>query len=245
MKISKKEKEKTKVKLLKTAVDLIIKKGFKKTSMREIAKKSSVSVPTIYNYFPTKEQILYEYIKQKHKESIEILQNIENFDTFSLREQLQSLVECELELYLNDREFVQEIFDMAFHSSSVKINSLYNTNGVFIEMVEEMFNNAVAVGEIEKQPFSEFIPLLFWDYFITVVAYWLKDDSEGFENTTEFIDHSMGVMEALIMSNLLSKFADLGQFMFKTHFLNNIAKFSGKKNNLKNIKKKFMDIIDE
>ncbi len=245
MKVSRKAKEKTRLKLLKSAVDVIIEKGFKNASMREIAKKAGVSDPTIYNYFPTKENILYEYLKQKHKETIEVLQNIDDFDSFSLREQLQTMLESELDLYLQDREFIIEIFDLAFYSSSVKIDSLYNTKELFILMVEDMFNNAIEAGEIEAQPFGDYLPILFWDYFIAVVAYWIKDDSDEFENTTEFIDHSMGILEALILSNVLSKVADLGQFMFKTHIINNLANFSSKKSKMKNIKKKFMEIIDE
>ncbi|MFK5975682.1 MAG: hypothetical protein QM493_04145 [Sulfurovum sp.] len=188
---------------------------------------------------------MYGYIEQKHKETIEVLKDIDDFDSFSLREQLQTMIETELELYLADREFIQAIFDLAFYSSSVKLEALYNTKKLFIEMVKEIFDVAVEAGEIEAQPFDEFIPLLFWDYFIAVVAYWLKDDSDRFENTTEFIDHSLGVIETVIKSNLLSKVSDLGMFMFKTHILGNMGKFASKGAKLNKIKRRFMDVFDE
>jgi hypothetical protein len=54
MKVSKSAKEKTKVAIINAAVELIIKQGFKATTLREVAKKAGVSNPTIYNYFPTK-----------------------------------------------------------------------------------------------------------------------------------------------------------------------------------------------
>jgi len=245
MKVSKKAKQKTKIKLIETAVDVIIEKGYKNASMREIAKRAEVSDPTIYNYFPTKEQILYAYIELKHQESMEILKNIEDFESYTLREQLQSLIETELELYLKDREFIQAIFDLAFYSSSVKLEELYHTKELFTQMIEEMFSLAVEAGEIESQPFGEFIPLLFWDYFIAVVAYWLKDDSKGFENTTRFIDYSMGIMESVIHSNILSKISDFGLFLFKTHILNKLSKFSSKRSPLDSVKRKFMEVLDE
>ena len=69
MKVSQTAKEKTRAKILEEAVNLIIEKGFKNASMREMAKKSGVSNPTIYNYFPTKEKILYAYVEEKHRES--------------------------------------------------------------------------------------------------------------------------------------------------------------------------------
>ena len=98
-------KEKTKVKILESAVELMTIKGYKNASLREIAKEAGVSNPTIYNYFPTKEKILYAYIEQKHKESVEASKQIEDLHTYTLREQLQTLIELELELYLEDREY--------------------------------------------------------------------------------------------------------------------------------------------
>lgn len=244
MKISQSAKEKNKVKILRSAVDLIIEKGFENASMREMAKSAGVSNPTIYNYFPSKEKLLYAYIEQKHKESIEIIQNIDDFHTYTLREQLQTLIETELELYLEDREFIIQIADMVFHSSGFKVSALYETNGLFIETVEEMLSIAVEAEEIVQPPFHEHLPKLFWDYYIMVVAYWVKDDSEMFENTTQFIDHSLGVIEALLHSDILNKASDLGMFFFKTHMLSSLQKFSTKKETFGKIKRKLGEVLN-
>lgn len=244
MKVTQSAKEKTKLKILEEAVTLIIEKGFKNASMREMAKNAGVSNPTIYNYFPTKEKILYAYVDQKHKEAVAILEAIEDFNTYTLREQLQTLIETELELYLEDREFIVQIFDMVFHSSGVKIESLYGTNKLFIEMVTDMLEVAIEAEEITEPPFKEYLPKLFWDYYISVVAYWVKDDSESFENTTQYIDHSMGVIEALLQSQVLNKASDLGMFLFKTHLLSSLEKFSIKRAGFSGIKRKLKGVLD-
>ena len=245
MKITKNAKEKTKLKILNVAVDLITIKGFDNASLREIAKESGVSNPTIYNYFPTKQKLLYAYIEQKHKEAIEALSKIEGFEEFSLKEQLQTLIECELELYLEDREFVAQIADMVFSNSGVKVDLLYETNKEFVEVVKEMIDVAIEAGEIEPIPFIEHIPLLLWDYYIMVVAYWLKDDSENFENTTQFIDHSLALIEAVLKSDIISKASTLGSFLFKTHILNSLNKFSQTKSTFKGIKKRLTKVFGD
>jgi AcrR family transcriptional regulator len=244
MKVSKQTKEKTKEKILEAAVDLIIEKGFKTASMREMAKNAGVSNPTIYNYFPTKETIIYEYLKQKHLKCAQILKNIEDFNTYTLREQLQTLIETELELFLEDREFLLQVSDMAFSSSNLRLESLYDTKELFITMVADMLELSVEAGEIEDQPFKEYLPLLFWDYYISVVTYWIKDDSEGFERTTEFIDHSMAVIESLLASNILSKVSDLGMFLFKTHILSSLERFSTRGSKFKGMKKRFGEFLN-
>lgn len=243
MKISQDAKELTKIKILEAGVELIIEKGFKNASMREMAKNAGVSNPTIYNYFPTKEQMLYTYIELKHQETQEILNAIEDFHTYTLREQLQTLIETELELYLEDREFMIQIADMVFHSSSLKLESLYATNRLFTNMVGEMIAIAIEAGEIEKPPFEEYLPKLFWDYFVVVVAYWVKDESESFENTTQFIDHSMGVIEALLQSNLLNKASELGMFLFKNHLLSSLTRFSTKQSRFTKMKRKLGEVF--
>ena len=245
MKVSQSAKEKTKAKILEEAVNLIIEKGFKSASMREMAKNAGVSNPTIYNYFPTKEKIVYAYVEQKHKETAEILQNIEDFHTYTLREQLQTLIETELELYLEDREFIIQIADMVFHSSNLKLDSLYDSNALFRDMVADILSIAIEAGEIPNPPFEEYLPRLFWDYYIMVVAYWVKDDSEMFANTTQFIDHSLGVIEALLHSNILNRANDLGMFLFKTHFLSAIERFSVKKSGFSKIKRKFGEVLND
>jgi AcrR family transcriptional regulator len=245
MKVSKSAKEKTKAKILEEAVNLIIEKGFKSASMREMAKNAGVSNPTIYNYFPTKEKILFAYVEQKHKETALILQEIEDFHTYSLREQLQTLIETELELYLEDREFIMQISDMVFQSGGLKLDRLYGNNEVFTEMVADMLSIAIEAEEIPSPPFEDHLPRLFWDYYIMVVAYWIKDDSESFENTTQFIDHSLGVVEALLQSSLLNKANDLGMFLFKTHLLGALERFSVKKSGFNKMKRKLKGVFDE
>jgi AcrR family transcriptional regulator len=244
MKISQSAKEKTKIKILASAVDLIIEKGFKNASMREMAKNAGVSNPTIYNYFPTKEKILYAYVEQKHKETAQILQEIEDFNTYTLREQLQVLIETELELYLEDREFILQISEMVFHSAGLKLESLYNNNQIFTDMVQDMLEIAIEAEEIPKPPLEEHLPRLFWDYYIMVVAYWVKDESESFENTTQFIDHSLGVIEALLQSSIMNKAHDLGMFLFKTHLLSSLEKFATKKSKFSKIKRDLRGVFD-
>ena len=244
MKVSQSAKAKTKAKILESAVELIIEKGFKNASMREMAKNAGVSNPTIYNYFPTKEKILYAYVEQKHLETAQILQEIEDFNTYTLREQLQALIETELELYLEDREFILQISDMVFHSAGLKLEALYDNNEVFTDMVKDMLEIAIEAEEIPKPPLQEHLPRLFWDYYIMIVAYWVKDESESFENTTQFIDHSLGVIEALLQSSIMNKAHDLGLFLFKTHLLSSLEKFSTRKSKFDKIKRDLKGVFN-
>lgn len=59
--------------IVKAAVDLFIRKGFHKTTVREIAQKFGMSIGTMYEYIRTKEDILYlvcDYIHSNVREKV-------------------------------------------------------------------------------------------------------------------------------------------------------------------------------
>ncbi|MCU7863848.1 MAG: TetR/AcrR family transcriptional regulator, partial [Candidatus Thiodiazotropha sp. (ex Lucinoma borealis)] len=165
MKVSKKEKAKTRQRILQAASDVIIEKGFKSASMREIARRAEVGDATIYNYFATKEQLLYGYCEEKQDAVADALKQIKDFHEYSLREQLQQLTETELALWLPDREFLAEVFELTFYSPVSSAVNLAGTRKRFTHMVEDMIDAAIEAGEIPDQPYRELLAPLYWDYF--------------------------------------------------------------------------------
>ena len=116
MKISQKQRKKNRRKIIAASVDLMTEKGFKAATMREIARRSEIGDATIYNYFPTKESILYAYYEDHFLECSEKLVAIEDFNTYSFQEQVQTYFETSLTLFLQDREFVDLSYKTVFFS---------------------------------------------------------------------------------------------------------------------------------
>lgn len=217
MKVSEKEKILTRVKILEASVDVMSEKGFKSASMREIAKRAGIGDATIYSYFPNKEKLLYGYCEYVQQQAREELISIPNFHEFSLREQLQQLVETELQIWLPAREYLQEVFELTFASPVAGYSQLENTRKQFTEMVSDLLEAAIEAGEIPEQPYHDMIPRLFWDYMNGVLSYWLKDTSEDFSNTTKLVDQSMGIIESILQTGLFGKSMELMSFLFRTH----------------------------
>jgi len=85
---------------------------------------------------------------------------------------------------------------------------------------------AIEAGEIPDQPYQELLPRLFWDYQSGVLAYWLKDDSDNFANTTLFVDKSMEIVANLLHQGLVGKSLDLISFLFRTHVMSHFDNFN-------------------
>ena len=219
MKINEQDKQLTKVRILAAAVDVITIRGFKNATMREIAKEAKVGDATIYNYFPTKEKLLYGYCEYVQQQVMQELKEISNFHEYTLQEQLQQLVETNLRLWLPAREFLQQVFELSFGAPVVGFTHIEETKRLFTAMVVDMLDAAMEAGEIPEQPYRELLPRLFWDYMTGIMTYWLKDNSEGFANTTQVIDRSMEIITSILQTGMVGKLLDLVSFLFRTHIM--------------------------
>ncbi len=57
------KKEATKTKILQVAIELIHEYGYTATTMQLVAEKADVALRTLYNYYPSKEAIVGQYIR--------------------------------------------------------------------------------------------------------------------------------------------------------------------------------------
>ena len=245
MKVSKKEQSKTRKRILQAASDIIIEKGFKSASMREIARRANVGDATIYNYFSSKEKLLYGFCAQKQDDVVDALKQIPDFHEYSLKEQLQQLAETELEQWLPDREFLAEVFELTFYSPAASVVNLAETRKRFNRMVDDMISTSIEAGEIAEQPYQDLLAPLFWDYFTGILAYWLKDDSDDFANTTQLIDRSVELIALVLHTGMIGKALDLVSFMFRSQVSRHLDALGEYAKPWKKSKRRFMDENDE
>jgi AcrR family transcriptional regulator len=223
MKISKEKQSKIKAKILKVATKLISQNGYKKTSMSKIAKKAEIGEATIYNYFPTKEHIIYEYYFQIQIRTKEILIQTPSFNTFSLKEQLQLLFNTQIELLEDDKSYLKEIYKEVFYMSISPNHPAFERGNIeFLAMIEELISISIEADEIESLSLNSMMKHLFLDYNFAIIYYWLNDESEDYNNTTIMIDKSLDIIYSVLQSGLISKIESLLAFVIKTHILDAI-----------------------
>ncbi|MCP4934488.1 MAG: TetR/AcrR family transcriptional regulator [bacterium] len=245
MKISEQEKQQNRQRILKAAADVIIEKSFKSASMREIARRAGIGDATIYNYFPSKERLLYGYCEDVQQRTMSALKEIEDFHTYSLQEQLHQLIETELKVWLPAREFLQQVFTLTYYSPATGITHLAETRRLNKKMVTDMLEAAIEAGEVPDQPYRELLPRLFWDYQTGILAYWLRDTSKDFENTTQLLDKSMGIVATFLQQGLVGKSLDLMSFLFRTHIMSHLDSFVEFNETASKVKRRFMEGDDE
>ncbi len=245
MKISNKQKKLNRKKIIGVAVDIMIDKGFKSATMRAISKEAGIGDATIYNYFPTKEAILFAYYEEKLNECIDKLKKVEKFNEFTIHEQLQTFFDIQMELFLPDREFIELSFKRIFFSLSQNYSQLESIRTIFEKIIRDIFKAAVEVNEIPEQMFETIIYHLLWDYYIGVIIFWLKDKSEDFSDTSILVDKTLDLFCSVLKAGAVNKVFDIASYFFKSHFLSRLEGFKRRVDTIKMIKREFLGNKDE
>ena len=241
MKINREQKEENRKKIIRAAVEIISEKGIRSATMKAIARNAGVADATIYNYFATKESILFGYFQEHMRDVAERLKAIDDFNTYGFQEQLQAMMETSLDLYLPDREFVSETLSAVFLGFSASYRHLKPVKTSFLAIVREIYEAAIEVGEIPDQVLLEISYQFFWDYYIAILHYWLKDGSDRFTDTTVLIDKSLDLACSMIRSGIANKVFDIMTFLFKQHILSKLDLFREKIETAQTVKRRFME----
>ncbi len=215
MKTSKSQQEQTRRTLIRTAVDLITEKGYDAATMKQIAREAGIGDATIYKYFPSKEKILLAYYELCIEITLEIAQETPGWEEFTLQEKLQRLVDSLLELLLGDREFVAITRDIFGKSPLLMMRDNMPGQQTLKQAIVGFLDEAEQRGDISPCDFKNLIGGLFGDYLFAVIAYWLKDESEEFSNTTQLVDMTLAIMVMALKSGIVNKVSELASFMLR------------------------------
>lgn len=101
--------EATREHILDTALRLFRKRGFERTTMRDIAQAAGLSLGAAYHYFPSKEALVgayYEWMQAEH----ERLFHASPASTVDLRARITALLQTKLDLLRRDRKLLAALF---------------------------------------------------------------------------------------------------------------------------------------
>lgn len=111
--------------ILKVAKERFAKYGFKKTTMNEIATDLKMGKPTLYYYFPTKEQIFEEVLKFEIDEFQNALKEIERNENLTIEEKLKLYFEVRLKTFSDQSNLYQLQIDAVSLMHILDSESLY------------------------------------------------------------------------------------------------------------------------
>lgn len=189
--------QETKESILKTALALFKKKGFQKTSMRDIAAAAGVALGATYYYFRTKEELVFALYRRWQTESEEAARAVLSEST-SFEERFRALTLLKLEQLKPFRKFLHVLAANALDPS--------HPVSPFGKSTSDVRDRAIAVME-EAMKGSDLIvpdtlkaqmPRLLWLVQMGVLYFWLNDESKNQEKTTRLLDLTLSMVIPLL-----------------------------------------------
>jgi len=199
------EKLNLKIELTEAAVDLYIEDKF---TIPNLASKTGKTASEIYSLFPNKNAILKFYYPSLIVRYQAMISEIDDFDSYSISEKLSNFAFTLFDMMDERREFVEDTFDKYVWTCSSKSE--------FQKLIKSLFKDFfTSDGKIATSA-GFFMGGLFYSslkiQFLSLIKFWLDDNSEGRERTFALTDKITGFIEELIYSKIVDKGFDLAKY---------------------------------
>lgn len=137
-----------KEKMLAKASTLFWEKGYSATSMRDIARAYGCKAANIYNFFPNKEALLYEFLFSQMKLIISKIEHLETDRSMSAVEQLRFLISRHLHHTLGYSKNSRFLFDVGLDwLSPAKRKKIISLRDDYDRILRKIIQRGIEAGE--------------------------------------------------------------------------------------------------
>lgn len=169
--------------ILDAAMKTFVKRGYSDTRVSEIAAEAKVAEGTLYNYFPSKEEILLALFDEKWGGIIdEIKKKISRLD--DPNEKLKAIFSMVVTMFKKDRHLA-EIFLIDIKQSSIFLNN-YTINRVveFIDLIEEILDEGKKKGIYRQNLDTRVAKMVIFGAAQGILLSWVLNESKAVKSRT-------------------------------------------------------------
>lgn len=164
--------------ILDAAMKTFVKRGYSDTRVSEIAAEAKVAEGTLYNYFPSKEEILLALFDEKWGGIIDkIKKKISRLN--DPNDKLKAIFSMVVTMFKKDRHLA-EIFLIDVKQSSIFLNN-YTINRVveFIDLIEEILEEGKKKGIYRKNLDSRVAKMVIFGAAQGILLSWVLNESKA------------------------------------------------------------------
>jgi TetR/AcrR family transcriptional regulator, hemagglutinin/protease regulatory protein len=156
--------KKRKLQLMEIALEVFAKRGIGRGGHADIAEIAQVSVATVFNYFPTREDLVDDVLTHVvHQFSNFLADNIEL--DIPIRDNLYHLIHEMTELVLGDCDWLKVWFEWSASSRQEVWPLFVSTNHTNRLLIKNMFSRAIEKGDVSDNFDPEHLSTLFLGMF--------------------------------------------------------------------------------
>jgi AcrR family transcriptional regulator len=194
MRITSAEKDATRRRILDAAVQMFRRRGFEATTTRDIADAAKIATGTLFNYFPTKEDIVI-FLATETLAKARV-----NFASQSacseLEEELFAFIAAELRQLKPLRKFIAPLLETVL-SPLAAVHRSESVTSLRVDHLETVSEIVCKHREAELDPVAL---QMYWTLYTGVLAFWAGDKSPKQEDTLALLDQSLAMFVAWLGS---------------------------------------------
>ncbi|MFZ5987123.1 MAG: TetR/AcrR family transcriptional regulator [Bacillota bacterium] len=145
-----KKSEETKSRILKAAEQLFIENGFDKTPVSQIVKKAGVAQGTFYLYFPTKDDVLLDIIRDHLRDMLLCITQYINPLIPSL-DDIDNVIKAFVQFMNKHKDIMKLLHKSSIANIISEGKSLAEFEGSLLSPIKEWVENGIRKGIIRKQ----------------------------------------------------------------------------------------------
>ena len=217
----KKKKNISKLDILTLYMDFVVEQQKRPDAVEDFCENTSLETDNFHEHFKSFKKVEKTIFKELFKNSLEVLSESEEFNSFDNKNKLISFYFTFFENLTLNKEFVF----IVLKGCKNKLSSFSTFSGLkknFILFVNqlELSSSILPIEGLEKIQ-HKFINESAWIQLLVTIKFWLDDNSESNEKTDIFIEKSINTSFELYENKFLKNAFDLGKFVYKEKFQKN------------------------
>tara|TARA_R110002050_G_scaffold66255_4_gene143015 strand:- start:12 stop:626 length:615 start_codon:yes stop_codon:yes gene_type:complete len=202
-------------------MDLVSEQNSKPDDVSDFCEQVNLDEDNFYEHFKSLKKVEKTIFNELFKNSLEVLNESEEFLDFDGKNKLLSLYFTFFENLTLNREYVEVVLK-GCKNQLKSYKSLSSLKKNFIDFVDSLAlsESILPIDGLEKIQ-TGFINYSAWAQLLITIKFWLEDESESFEKTDIFIEKSINTSFEFIENKFLKNVFDLGKFVYKEKFQKN------------------------
>lgn len=184
-------------------------------TFKEIGRELDIAPARIFDFFSNKQSILEYYYEGQIIRYHLMTREIEDFQSYSLSEKISNFMYASFDMLEEQLEFVEQTFPKHARNCVHPTNYEKHVEKTFRSFFEDDSRISVGGTLLLQTPFFA----LLRHGYLQLISIWLKDETEGREQTMELIDKITAFTQELMYSSVSDKGLALAKFLISNGIL--------------------------
>jgi hypothetical protein len=214
----KKKQKSSRLDILTLYMDLVSEQKMKPYDVEDFCEQVNLEESNFYEHFKSLKKLEKTIFNELFKNSLEVLNESEEFLSFDGKNKLLSLYFTFFENLTLNRTYIEVVLK-GCKNQLKSYKTLGTLQKSFIEYVDslKLSESILPIDGLEKIQTSA-ISYAAYVQLLATIKFWLEDSSESFEKTDIFIEKSINTSFELIENKFLKNAFDFGKFIYKEKF---------------------------